>query len=296
MFKLKAKTQRVVLPILADLHSGSKKSLLKSGQWQLADGYWVTTKLQQKLWAQFTECIAVVARKRKGKKLVVVNNGDAIENVHHHSTEVITADVHEHERMHIETVDCFLRGTGFDANAGDELYYVGGTPVHDGEGYTNAERVAADFAAVPYQESIRGSKRDAVRVWPMLRLNINGTLIEIAHQGPGVGTRTHTKGNTIRSMVKSTYYERLAAGTPMPDVFVWSHRHEYHREVVSIGNRDFLAFTTPAFKAPDRFFYKVMANRCTHVGLLILEIDEQGAVSYECPLLQGVGQVPIVKI
>ena len=79
-------------------------------------------------------------------------------------------------------------------NYADEAYFLRGTPAHVGGQSKLEERVSDDFT-----NTIRHS--DAAATWWHLRLDVNGTLFDVAHHG-SVGRLPWTKGNALGKNMK----------------------------------------------------------------------------------------------
>lgn len=128
---------------VSDMHSGGSTALCLNRLWQGKHNNHTPTRQQREMYAHFETCIAEVRAARKGKRVVLVHNGDAIDGVHHHSPQAITLLKDEQIEIHTELMDVFMRGIGWAG--GDLLYYTYGTECHVGD---KEERCAADLGAV----------------------------------------------------------------------------------------------------------------------------------------------------
>jgi len=281
---------KTVLAIPSDTHNGSPVGLMPSGQWQFTNGgFWHPNFTQIKLEAIWRRSWGRVAEARKDARLIVVHAGDAVEGLHHDSTQVVTMRMDEQERIHETCMDQALQIAGFDARNGDLLYYVQGTsPTHSGPGGEREERIARDLGAVPKirpthaaEDEDEGSKanKDGCFLWERLLLDINGKLFDIAHHGANLGTRPWTRDNPFRSILKGVYFNCLESGARMPDYWVRAHKHTAYFDIFPGGNGHTIhGYITPAMQTKTEFVYKIAPDAVASVGMIWFTILEDGTV------------------
>lgn len=277
-----------VIAFPADEHAGSPVGLLPGGQWSFVNGGYhnpdTTQRMITRLWVDSWE---KVAKARKGKRLVIVNVGDAVEGMHHNTTQVITPRVDEHERMHIASMGRALDIVNFDEKKGDLLYYVGGTPSHVGQGGQSEERIARDLGAVPMVAPTLPDGEDGTYLWPRLLLDVNEKLFDIAHHGAGMGTRPWTRSNPMRGKLQSVYFEAMERGSKPPNVWIRAHRHvKVHDIFMSSTGLRIDGFVTPAFQSKTEFGYKVAGDMLASMGLLWFDISAAGQIQDHWNLLE----------
>lgn len=281
--------QRTVLLILADAHCGSTVGLIRPGQWQLNDGgYYMPSKAQGVLWAQFAEIAETIKRERKRSRLVVVHNGDGVDGVHHGTTQLIPGGAIEHERIHVDAMDWMLREVGHNQKRGDLLYYIGGTEAHVGKASARENRIARDLDAVPMRKGTpEHDYKDARHVWPYLKLRINGVLFSIAHHAEvNRGRRAWTKTNVLRSYLTSLYFDSLDSGAELPRYWIRSHYHKYTHAFHEGGQGRIDGFILPALQAKTDYIYRIAATELADIGAWYAVIEPDGSTYWECPRVQ----------
>jgi len=155
---------------LSDMHSGSSVALFPDRFVQFGkDGPNHTpSDNQRRMHDHWIKCAEYVRDNRKGKKLIIVHNGDAIEGIHHNSLQVVSPSWDDHVDIHVELMNEFLKVAGFAKNKGDLLYYVSGTESHTAN---KEERIANEMNAEHYDDE--------------LRLRVNGRDLWYTHHGSG---------------------------------------------------------------------------------------------------------------
>ena len=111
------------------MHSGNNHALFPARHWQGKNGNnHAPTSEQEAIHKQFVRFGEQIAERRKGKRVVLVHDGDAIEGTHHNNIDVCTRDTTEQANIHVELMAQFQKSIGW--KAGDSLYYVAGTETH----------------------------------------------------------------------------------------------------------------------------------------------------------------------
>ena len=177
--------------------------------WQFENKNHTPTDMQKSMFAHWNYCAGEVARMRKGKRLVVVHDGDAIDGWHHSTTQVVTMLENEQIEIHCELMDFFLKKVG----GADELYYIKGTEIH-----TNSaeNRIGKDLDANQCGE---------LYAWDELRLPVNGRELWFVHHGPTAG-RGANLGNSLRNWLRNQYFDQIADGNRPPDYIITGHTHK----------------------------------------------------------------------
>lgn len=280
------KTYRTVVAVPADQQNGSSVGLPPSDKpWELEEGSDYAPSDEQKIiFQQWKECWHRVHQLRqqvRGTRLIIVNNGDAIDGNHHRTTQISSAKASEQIRMHIAAMDWALDHVKFGGR--DRIYYIEGTEAHAGPGHEHEETIARHFESVPYRKAkkfSRGKALDGRCLWPFLDLEVNGIPFRIQHHGGSIGRRTWTRPNGMNLLAADTYWKCLDLDLTIPRYVVYSHLHRY----VSgryVGNRRTVEnFITPGFQGHTHHTKK-LSNDYPDIGMLIFVVEENGDSRYE---------------
>lgn len=257
-----------VIAVLSDMHSGGSTALFPNKFWQFKHTNHTPTPQDKKIFAHFDKCAASVAKQRKGKRLIIVHDGDAIEGYHHNTLQVHTANKAEQAELHIELMDHFMKRVGY--TKGDALYYINGTETHTGE---VEQEIARDLGAKKNPEG--------GHVFDHLELKINGRTLWFAHHGKGRGAGAG-EGNPLINMMRNVYYDNLKRGLPSPDVIVTGHTHTpaYSVFVVREGGkfRTMRSIIAPSWQRKTRYGYKAAPIEVNEIGAVSIQIGSDGRV------------------
>lgn len=266
---------RTIVAVPSDTHSFSTLGLMMPKQVQLDDGGFYNPSVGQKevLWKMWEEAWERVRELRKRSRLIVIHNGDAVEGTHDKVLNVVSRRREEQERSHIEVMDWALRKAKFGKD--DKLFYLRGTQWHTGRGAESDERIAEDLGATPEREGRYSHYH--------LRLKVNEFLIDVAHHGPGPGSRAWTKENSLYHTIKSVYFNSLEEGMEIPRAWIRGHYHQFIDPPSYTGNHGTITgFLAPAFQLITPFGIKVSKGlKLASIGMLILIIDNE--LTWECP-------------
>jgi hypothetical protein len=262
----------VVMWNLADTHSGSTVGLMLPEKMPLVDGGYYTPSFPQDIiWKQFEEDIRITKKLRRNKNLFVVVNGDPVEGLHHSLLGVISPRVIDHESAHVRVMKYALKKVGFDAAAGDKIFYVGGTPSHCGRGNISTNRISAVLKAEP-----KDLKREIF--WHgVLKLYVNGVCMIYGHQVFSASSRTWLWENNVRYFLKSYLMDCVGDGVDVPDYMVGAHRHRY------VDSGDVIwkkwrarGIITPSYQGKTDWVYKVLPIVTSDVGSSWIIISKNG--------------------
>jgi predicted phosphodiesterase len=222
------------------------------------------TMRQKQIYKHFEYCMEYAAQNRKGKRLVVVHNGDAIEGVHHGSTQVVTQNKGEQAEIHTELMDIFLRRVKFSRKNGDRLYYVSGTETHVGD---KEQGIAKDLSAE--------KNPDGGRIFDHLELNINGRLVWFVHHGMGRGGGPN-EGNALRNWLRDVYWDCKKVNAQPPDMVISGHTHTptWNAYIARDENKFHMihGVICPSWQAKTRFAYKVAPVERNEIGAAFVEV------------------------
>jgi hypothetical protein len=261
------------LVVPSDLHSGGTTALfpnykdLPTGGWQFKHTRYTPSARQCDLADHWDFCADEVKRQRKGKRLIIVDNGDCIDGKHHQTLQLATHNPAEQQEIHIWLMQRFMKRTGFDKTKGDLLYIVSGTESHTQE---DEDYIAIELGA---ESNPKGGD-----LFDFLPLEINGKLFWFLHQGAGVG-RGVNMGDSLRLWMKNKYWTLLEEKLPLPDMVISGHYHvpvynEYIRP-----RHTMRGMVCPSFQLPTRFVYKVAAGELSKCGLATINISAAGAIT-----------------
>lgn len=197
--------------IVSDWHSGSNQALFLPREWHGQKTSHIPRSGQIKIRKHFEIYAEEVRNARRGKKVKLVHNGDAIDGDHHHSGDVCTLNPLEQADIHVELMQEFQKR--IDWQAGDELYYTRGTQTHVNE---MENYIGRELNAVPDGEFF---------VWDLLEMETNGVLSWFVHHGPRRGEGAN-EGNTVRSWLRNIYFEALKDHRRVPDIVYTGHVHD----------------------------------------------------------------------
>ena len=275
--------KRQIIAIPADLHSGSKVALITGDQWEFVDdGVYIPSVGQKIIAQQWDIAWRAVARLMKPKllqarpKLSIFMAGDSVEGIHHEQSQLITARIDEQERIHTAAMLRGLELSGFDPKI-DELRYISGTKVHDNTGGSSPERIVRKLLSV--------DRLDGRVIIDHLRRNINGVLLDIAHQGPGPGLRRWTRPNPLRLALQDYYFQCLELQQPIPRYFIRAHRHQFITADVRhsiTGQIAIEGFLLPGWTMKNDFAQARSAASLANIGMLIIVIEPDGQTSWHC--------------
>lgn len=276
------KSKGTVLAIPADTHCGGITGLMLSRPWNLTEGgTYHPTWMQGQIAEQWDECWMQVKEKRKGKRLIVIHAGDAIEGVHHGTKQLVTWHKDEQARIHIDAMEHGLNLAGFNEKKGDLLFYLLGTETHNG---TKEDGIARDLGAIPFIKPTQEDGKDGTFVWREIKKTIAEIPFDIAHHGVTPGTRQWTKGNVVRSVLASMYLECLEENLKLPRYWIRAHRHTWIEPQRYSGNNGTVeGFLLPCFQAPTKFVDKIKSwNLVTNIGMLYFDLPNE----WHCPRIK----------
>lgn len=257
--------QDTLVVCLSDMHSGSSVALFpdKLYKFNLERNH-TPTEAQQRIYKHFLRCAVEAKRLRKGKRMIVVHNGDAIEGFHHQTTQVLTAVMQEQRDLHIYLMRRFLTHAGFDPALGDKVIYIKGTEIHTKEG---EEKIAFEMGA-------------EYRMAPdFVNMEINGRLIWFFHEGAG-DSEGQNAGDALRLWLKRRYWDLVNRRRIIPDMIVSGH---YHKPIYStyVQRRD-TGFHTmhgmilPSWQMKTRHTWRKFPATVNEIGAAFFEVSAAG--------------------
>lgn len=253
--------------VISDTHSGSNHALFIGRNWQGIQNTHYPTSAQIEIRKHLLRYAAEVAHARKGKRIRLVVNGDAIDGDHHNSGDVCTINEKEQSDIHIEIMIEFQKLIKWQR--GDELYYTKGTQSH-----------------VHHQEDYIGEQMGAVAngdyySWDFLKLETNGVLSWFVHHGAGAGHGAN-EGNNVRNWLKNICYDALKDGERQPDIVYTGHTHD--PTYSTFISRNGMKFYTmhgiglPSWQAKTTYAWMKAPVQRNKIGGVIHEIKADGVI------------------
>jgi len=253
-----------LIVMLGDMHSGSTKALFLPRMVQFEHTNYTPTSEQKQIYKHWMKCAAWVKEHRQGKKLIIVNNGDAIEGIHHNTQDIVSYKWDDHVRVHCDLMDDFMQACDFGPE--DNLHYVSGTESH----VMDKEMEIAEDLGGTYQHD--------------LKLKVNGRSIWFTHHGATPGY-SYTEGDSYRLWLKKIYWELMHDRQPLPDVIISSH---YHRPMYNTYVQDYTTIhgmILPSWQMKTRYAYRVAPFQVNQIGMSCMEVSDDGFIKVHQPLL-----------
>jgi len=276
------KVADTLLAVLSDMHTGSSTALFPRNGYKgegTEDNHVSPNERQVEIHHTFVRFAGEVAKARKGKRLIVVNLGDAVDGNHHGSLQESLFKTKDQCDAHVMLMTDFMKRVGFDKKKCDELYYVRGTEVHVGE---TENDMARELGAVKAETGLFVNE--------VLEMNINGLNHLFLHHGKARG-RGVNEGNALRNYLRDTRDEREKDGLSRVDV-MWSghtHGHIYESHIKRIPGGNYHVahgIICPSWQAKTRFAYGKVPSAVNSVGGVYVKIGADGTFGLPCFVVQ----------
>ena len=261
---------------LSDMHTGGVTALFPDRFARFPDESSHTpSSKQQKIYAHFKKCAESVAVARKNKRLIIVNNGDAIEGNHHNSQQIRPRAKLDQIDVHVELVNTFKKDVGY--KRGDLLYYTKGTEIHSSDA---ENQIGKELGAVQDNNDLYAFEE--------LRLDINGKRIWWTHHGPTAG-KGPNKGNGFRNWLRNKFYDEVNEGTTPPHMIITGHTHDpYWQIFIARYKGEYFpvrGLICPSWQQKTRYAYKVAALDLNKIGLQYFTVTADGMIGDPVELL-----------
>ena len=287
-----------VVAVISDMQVGSSVALCPP-KWDLLDGGTYRASPSQKLlhrqWIDSAKQLNDLLTEGRGRKrLVVVLNGEPIDNHHHDTPQVITKRATEQIDMAISLLDEWLGIVDYAPKRGDCMYLVSGTSAHErGE---HIERIGRDIdGVVPLRKDTSPITKDGRYHFQKLRKTINGVYFKIQHHGFGRGGRVWTRENSIGYSLKSMYFECLDNKKPIPDISIASHFHQFVEAFYYGKQKTMYGCTTPCWQLKTNYGNQVAAlDDMNTIGNIYFDVTKSGTYK-RYPVIMEVEDSPITE-
>lgn len=255
--------------VMSDLHTGSIFALTIARPWQGQHTQVISPRSRQiEIRKHLDRYTSYIADLRKGKKLKLIINGDAIDGVHHDTQDIFTRDIGEQAEVHIEIMAEIQKRMKWQR--GDELYYVKGTETHTKD---TEEYIAEQLNAIP--------ANDGSYAHDSLDVMTNGTVSRFIHHGPTAGAGPN-EGNGLYNFLKTIYYDAVKDGDVVPDVVYTGHVHNptwrtfEHRS--GMEYKQMHGIITPSWQEKNRYAWMKAPISKNKIGATSQEIKEDGTI------------------
>ena len=197
-------------------------------------------------WVSYWKRIRKVKRK-KGWPVVVILNGELVDDLNHRSTQLITKNPSDQLRLSISALEPML-------DVVDHLYVTRGTEAHSGLSASLDETIARDLGAIPDDE-------DHHARW-LLRTEVAGVKWHVAHH-PGMGhARPWTRGGDANRIAAQMLFRYAEQELPLPDIAMFGHTH---KKTDSGDNFKVRAIVQPSWQLSNAFGHK-LGGDWLHIG------------------------------
>lgn len=284
------KPARTVVVALSDTHAGHKLALMRPGV-QLLDNSgpkpstWkpALTQMQRTvLWPHYKACIKGVSELANGAPIVLIHTGDLTWGTKYAQGLVSTRIA---DQLLI-AVDNLAQWYALPNLA--RVILIDGTDSHELGEATAPVMVASELT--------RRYPKVETASTPHALIECGGRRLDVSHHGPGAGKRVWLSGDELRRYVRNIVLEDLLCGCQPPDVVMRAHIHDYLKETVPVGDREYLGIVSPSFCGMTPFARQVMQSpRRLTVGLVALEIID-GQVAGVHPFVKRVDLRQVVRV
>lgn len=262
-----ANEKDVIFACIADLHSGGSTALFPPDIRFFKHGNHTPFTIQKEMFDHWIECAKALRVARRGKKLIIVHDGDAVDGNHHGTPQLVTVLPEEQIKLHIELMQAFMAECAY--KAGDDLYYVTGTETH------------VDDTEDEIGRCLQANPNGAVHAFDELRIEVNGRQIWFAHHGPSTG-RGANQGNSLRNWLRDIFVECMQENLTPPDFVVFGHNHKPYYTPYSgriDGNYHIVhGMITPSWQSKTRYAYRVAPLQKNKIGMQWFEVTKQGHI------------------
>jgi hypothetical protein len=257
-----------LLVLLSDTHSGGSTALFPRRVWWFdTEHNHAPTPEQITIHKHWIASAAEAARQRKGKRLLLLHMGDAIEGWHHNTSQVVTQNKQHQKKLHVHLMGEFMEKAGFNHRAGDRLIYISGTEIHTGDIEDQiAQELDAELQTAPH----------------FVELHVNGCVVWCVHQGAKSG-HGHTQGDGFRNWLKSIYWDLSHEDKRIPDLIFSGHyhKHSYNSYVAVKGDdvKTVRGVILPSWQAKTRYVYAKSPIIRNRIGATYITISGAGVIS-----------------
>lgn len=249
--------------LVSDQHIGCRLGLCPAEGVPMDDGgLYTPSKAQKVVWEWWKEFGAWIKKNTAGEPYYLINNGDALEGVHHGSVTQWSQNMEDQRRAALTILRPMVR-------AASGYYHIRGTEAHVGKSGQDEESIAKDLGAIPNDDG----QHARWNLW----LRLGRYLLHFTHH---IGTvhspmseATAVHGELIHSFVEAGRW-----GDEPPDLIARSHRHRHYEVRFATDKGYAVGVVSPAWQLKTPFVHKMSGARMTQPqfgGVLIVAGEDQ---------------------
>ncbi len=232
-----------LLAFYADSHVGSNTALAPKSFKNDDKQVILASPIQKWLLANWNTAWKEVWERGKGRYVIVVFDGDAIDGNHHGTTQIMP-NVTDQIAACVELFEPVV-------HKANEFWMVRGTAAHTGESGSDEKNVAHDLGVVKNY------------TWELLA-EWENKLFNIAHH----------VGGRIDNVVAKCREDAQDLGEPIPHYVVRAHRHIVDDTGFKFPNTR--GFVLPAWQLRTGYGYQVAPNRVASIGMTLVDFALDG--------------------
>lgn len=256
----------VVLAVTSDQHCGSTVALCPPEITLDDGGSYRASKAQRWLWQSWVDYWDRVRLVRQHHKadLYQVFNGDIVDGDHHGTTQILSSNPNAQAAV---VNACMAIPLGLKP---DKLFFIRGTEAHAGKSGCAEERIADGLRRD--KRPVEGDPDAGTASWWHCRLQIENTLIDIAHHGR-TGQREHTRASQAVLHAHDLFLAHAKNGERPPDLALRAHYHRFNDSWDACPTR---VVTTGAWQLKTAYVHRVAADSLADIGGAIVVITDDG--------------------
>lgn len=219
---------------------------------ELDDGQVVAANEMQRWlldrWREYWEAVERMASSY-GAEVIAILNGELADDNKHTKTELMSKNPNDQARASLRVLE--------DVQAvADRIYVTRGTEAHTGPGSNLDERIAEAIGA-------ERSHTGRFSHW-VLRGNVGGVLVEVAHHPGTTSRRPWTAGSEAIRLASMAIEDHYKLGDTVPQLVIRGHVHQA-ADSGEVGNRP-RAIIHPSWQLNTSFSYRLGATLPLTVG------------------------------
>lgn len=268
---------------ISDTHGGGTTALLPPN-FTTSEGQPIeANRFQAYLWECYVDyCTQVKAFKRQGANIYGVHVGDVLENNHHNTVQIVSANPEDHIGIGVEILDRFIPLC-------DAFAAIRGTPAHAGAVSSLEEQVIREFRS--YNIDKPEGKGFTHKI---LRREVSGVRLNVAHHING-GSTPQARNNSITGAVVKHIYRCGEFNEPHAHYLMRGHKHQHGDTGFAYPTR---GIVLPAWQWPTEYVYKFDPESAPSIGAVFVLIYANGRHEYKpviYPFLKDERQYVAVK-
>jgi len=197
----------------------------------------------------------------QGRRVIRIFNGDLCEGRHHRQAELITNNLALQRRAAKQAIEDVRQ-------EGDLLFLVRGTWAHAGAAGEDEETIAEMLGCTPEAGTGHYS-------YFLLPLSINGTRIIAVHT-IGATRSPVSEATALVTQMAKTARDSGRWGTPLPDILVFAHRHQFCAVHLPARRQGQYCCTLPSWVGKTEHGYSFDPLSPPQIGGVVILIDADG--------------------